>query len=241
MSQSSQSILDHIAEMLRFISNAQSFWFTLDTSYNHGCHLANRFRLEPNDYEVLLVVAGLVHYTRFGFAMKPMAWSKFLGGHRFASDNCEIELDIKKIDLDAYFNGTPPSRLKRKKFYVIRIGNKTERIQKYMRALLAELIDLLSTNYELNVIDSSNNTLSFVRVPKTSSDRSFQNTKEWLDVAIKIAASKHKTTYEAAYRIANHLCRFVAIVVVVVVVAPSSSSSSSPVAIAIAVVSRRDP
>jgi hypothetical protein len=76
MSQSSQSILDHIAEMLRFISNAQSFWFTLDTSYNHGCHLANRFRLEPNDYEVLLVVAGLAHYTRFGFATKPAAWSR---------------------------------------------------------------------------------------------------------------------------------------------------------------------
>ena len=43
-------------------------------------------------------------------------------------------------------------------------------IQKYMRALLTELIDLLSTNYKLNVIDSSNNTLSFVRVPKTSSN-----------------------------------------------------------------------
>ena len=36
--------------------------------------------MELNDYEVLLVVAGLVHYTRFGFAMKPMPFSKFLGG-----------------------------------------------------------------------------------------------------------------------------------------------------------------
>jgi len=72
--------LDHIADFLKFISSAQSFWFSLDTSYGHGCHLANQFRLEPNDYEVLLVVAGLGHYTRFGFAMKPTAWSKFLGG-----------------------------------------------------------------------------------------------------------------------------------------------------------------
>ena len=80
MSQSSQSILDHITDFLKFISNTQSFWFTLDTSYDHGCHLANRFRLEPNDYEVLLVVAGLAHYTRFGFAMKPAAWRKLLGG-----------------------------------------------------------------------------------------------------------------------------------------------------------------
>jgi len=99
----------------------------LDTSYNHGCHLANRFGLEPNDYEVLLVVAGLAHHTRFAFAMKPTAWSKFLWGHRFASDDCEIELTSKMIGLDAYIDGTPPSRLKRKKFYVIRIGNKTER------------------------------------------------------------------------------------------------------------------
>ncbi len=68
--------MDHIADFLIFISNTQSFWFTHDVSYNHGCHLANRFRLEPNDYDVLLVVAGLAHYTRFGFAMKPMAWSK---------------------------------------------------------------------------------------------------------------------------------------------------------------------
>ena len=108
--------MDHIAEMLRFISNAQSFWFTLDTSYNHGCHLANRFRLEPNDYKVLLVMAGLASYTRFGFAVKPTAWSKFLRGHRFASDDCEIELTSKMIDLDAYIDGTPPSQLKRKKF-----------------------------------------------------------------------------------------------------------------------------
>ena len=80
MSESSESILDHIAEMLQFISNTQSFWFSLDTRYGHGCHLANRFCLEPNDYEVLLVVAGLAHYTRFGFAMKPTAWRKVLGG-----------------------------------------------------------------------------------------------------------------------------------------------------------------
>ena len=80
MSLSFEALLDHIADFLKFISNTQSFWFMLDTSYNHGCHLANRFRLEPNNYEVLLVVASLAHYTRFGFAMKPTAWTKFLGG-----------------------------------------------------------------------------------------------------------------------------------------------------------------
>jgi hypothetical protein len=101
MSQSSESILDHIAEILGFISNTQSFWFMPNTSYDHGCHLTNCIRMDPNDYEVLFFVASLAHYTRFGFAMKPAAWRKFLGGHRFACDDCEIDLDQKKIDLNA--------------------------------------------------------------------------------------------------------------------------------------------
>jgi hypothetical protein len=59
MSSSSESILDHIADYLKFIPGAQSFWYMLNMSYNHDCHLASQFRLEPNKCEVLLVVAGL--------------------------------------------------------------------------------------------------------------------------------------------------------------------------------------
>ena len=81
-------------------------------------------------------------------------------------------------------------------------------IQKIMRGLLAELIDLISKDYELNIIDSANDSVSYLRAPKISSDRSFQNSKEWLNVAIKVAGTKHGGTYEAAYRIANHLLCF---------------------------------
>jgi hypothetical protein len=81
MSSSSESKLNYIADYLKFVSGAQSFWFTLNTSYNHDCHLASRFWLEPNDYKVLLVVAGLASYMQFGFAIKPTAWRKFLSGH----------------------------------------------------------------------------------------------------------------------------------------------------------------
>jgi hypothetical protein len=77
MSSSSEYVLDHIADYLTFISDAQSFWFMLNTSYNHGCHLASRFCLEPNGYKVLVVVNGLA----LGFAITPTAWRKFLGGH----------------------------------------------------------------------------------------------------------------------------------------------------------------
>jgi len=77
-----------------------------------------------------------------------------------------------------------------------------------MRGLLAELIDLLSKDYELNIIDSANNSVSYICMPKTSSDQSFQNSKEWIDAAIKVDGTKHKRTYEGAYRISNHLLRF---------------------------------
>jgi hypothetical protein len=133
MSSSCESILDHIAGYLKFISKAQSFWFTLNTSYNHGCHLASRFHLEPNDYEVLLVAAGLALYTWLGFAIKPTAWRKFLGGHRFAVDDCAIEFEQKKIDIDAYIDGARPSRSNRGGFYVVRIGNKTSNRQTELR------------------------------------------------------------------------------------------------------------
>ena len=70
----SEALLDHIADFLKFISSPQSFWFS-DTSYDHGCHLASRFRLDPEEYKALLIVAGLVSYARFGFHIKPNAWS----------------------------------------------------------------------------------------------------------------------------------------------------------------------
>ena len=49
-SQSSDALLDHIADYLQFISNAKSIWLLLNTSYNHErtqkttrlCHLLSR-------------------------------------------------------------------------------------------------------------------------------------------------------------------------------------------------------
>jgi len=73
---------------------------------------------------------------------------------------------------------------------------------------LDELVDLLSTEYELNVTSSNNVPTTFVRVPKSTSDRSFQNSKEWLASAIRISGSKQNDTFKSAYRIANHLARF---------------------------------
>ncbi len=46
--------------------------------------------MDPEEYEALLIVAGLAHYTRFGFALKPMAWSKFLGLGGWGDENITI-------------------------------------------------------------------------------------------------------------------------------------------------------
>ena len=83
MSSSSEAFLDHIADFLKFISSAQSFWFLLNTSYNHGCHLA------------------MALYTRFGFQIKADAWRKFLGGRRFVKKENLVNFTI--LTFSPYF------------------------------------------------------------------------------------------------------------------------------------------
>ena len=66
-----------------------------------------------------------------------------------------------------------------------------------MRSLLSELNDLLSTTFQLDVTElSSNQKISYIRVPQTSSDRSFLNSKEWVDNAIQVSGSKLNGTFD---------------------------------------------
>ena len=60
-----------------------------------------------------------------------------------------------------------------------------------MRGLLTELNELLSSEYQPDINRISNNKISYVRVPRTQSDHSFLNSKEWVETAIEIARSKH--------------------------------------------------
>ena len=48
----------------------------------------------------------------------------------------------------------------------------------------------------------------FVRVPCSSSDKLFNNTKSWVDEALKYNGSTCGGTFESAFRISNHLFRF---------------------------------
>ena len=57
MSSQYDVLRDHIADFLIFLSRAPSFWFSLNTSYNHGHHLVSLFHLNPEDYEVVSPLA----------------------------------------------------------------------------------------------------------------------------------------------------------------------------------------
>jgi len=77
----------------------------------------------PQDYEYLLVAANLAHsHQKRGFSIKISKWKLFLEGHRFAKTNCmgTVEIDTKKIDINACINGVSPKH--REQVYFIRIG-----------------------------------------------------------------------------------------------------------------------
>jgi len=81
---------------------------------------------------------------------------------------------------------------------------------KSMQALMTELTNFFSTDYELKVKDMAkqDHVIRYVRVPTNSSNCLFLNNKEWLDTTIQISGSKHNGTFEVVYHIANHLIRY---------------------------------
>jgi hypothetical protein len=121
------ALLDHLADHLIYLSTATSFWYSLDSSYDHEFHLSKRLGMSPNDYEYLLVAAQLAHFhKKWGFSIKKLKWKLFIEGHRFTTTDCTatsngtFEIDAKTMDLTAFINGVSPVHRVRSHF--IRIG-----------------------------------------------------------------------------------------------------------------------
>jgi hypothetical protein len=79
--------------------------------------------MSPQNYEYLLVAANLAHFhQKRGFSIKISKWKLFLEGHQFATTNCmgTVEVDAKKLDLNACINGVSPKH--REQVYFIQIG-----------------------------------------------------------------------------------------------------------------------
>ena len=95
------------------------------------------------------------------------------------------------------------------KFYGDGFDPYDELTQQSIRSMLTEIIHLLdSSRGGLRVKDFGGHEVEFVRVPRSSTDKSFNNNKSWVDDALKINGSTHGGTYESAFRVSNHLCRF---------------------------------
>jgi hypothetical protein len=92
------SLLDHLAEYLIYLSSSSSFWFSLNSSYEHDFHLSIRLVMTPKDYELvmtpkdyeyLLVAADLAHVDkRWGFSI-------LLEGHGIGSHQSTVIAPLK--------------------------------------------------------------------------------------------------------------------------------------------------
>jgi hypothetical protein len=114
---SNLTILDQIAKFVLLLSDAPSYWFTLNTSYDHAFHLSKRLGMDDSDYKALLIAGNLARYKGGGaFIIQADEWKSFLVGHHLfmdlPSDQRAFQFDRKWIALDD----------KRRAFYVIRIG-----------------------------------------------------------------------------------------------------------------------
>jgi hypothetical protein len=60
------TILDHLAEYFLYLAAAPSFWFSINSSYDHEFHLSRRFGMAPDDYECILGATNLLNFTKNG-------------------------------------------------------------------------------------------------------------------------------------------------------------------------------
>ena len=101
------TILDHLAEYFFYLSDAPSFWFSNNSSYDHEFHLSHRFGMTSYDYECIVVAAKLAEFNKTrGFFISLSRLEAFLAGHWFATSNSIVQFDVdtKKIDLNASMN-----------------------------------------------------------------------------------------------------------------------------------------
>ena len=100
------SLLDHLAEYMIYLSTASSFWFSLNLSYDHECHLSKRFGMIPHNYECIMIAANLAErHRKFGFTIKLTLLNAFLNGHRFCTSNGTVPFEVATNMMD--YNALP--------------------------------------------------------------------------------------------------------------------------------------
>jgi hypothetical protein len=77
------AILDHIAKFFVLLSDAPSYWFSLNTSCDHAFHLPKRLGMDESDYKALLISGNLARYKGGAFMIMLDKWKPFSGGYHF--------------------------------------------------------------------------------------------------------------------------------------------------------------
>jgi hypothetical protein len=89
-------LLGHLAEHMLYLTTAPSFWYSLNSSYDHEFHLSKRFGMIPHDYECIMIAANLAErHRKFGFTIKLTLLNAFINGHRFCTSNARSRLKLQ--------------------------------------------------------------------------------------------------------------------------------------------------
>ena len=91
-----------------YLFTGPSFWYSLNSSYDHGFDLSHRLGMTPHDYECILAAANLAHYhPTWGFTILVDRWKIFLEGHHFNTSNGmgSFVVDTKKLDINVFILG----------------------------------------------------------------------------------------------------------------------------------------
>ena len=80
---SNLTILDQITKffLLLLLSDAPSYWVTLNTSCDHAFHLSKRLGMDDYNYKALLIAGNLARYKGGAFIIQADEWKSFLVEH----------------------------------------------------------------------------------------------------------------------------------------------------------------
>jgi hypothetical protein len=74
---SKTNVLDQIAKFFSLLSDAPSYWFTLNTSCDHAFHLSKQLGMDESDYKALLIAGNLARYKGGAFMIMLDKWKSF--------------------------------------------------------------------------------------------------------------------------------------------------------------------
>jgi hypothetical protein len=111
------NVLDQIAKFFLLLSEVPSYWYSINTCFNHAFHLSKQLGMELDGYKALLVAANLACYKGGVFMIIVDKWKLFLKGHHYInlpSDCTPFEVNQIRMVFDG----------KCQLVYIIRIGGR---------------------------------------------------------------------------------------------------------------------